>query len=129
MRRRQEAPATPTHTQFTGRENDGTGLYFNRARYYSPTLQRFIGQDPIGFAGGDANFYAFVGNDPINYLDLFGLSMDYPPFSLPPGHTWKQLPLAPGADRQKWVPSPRLPSRKASPSLIAAYTVRRASLR
>jgi YD repeat-containing protein len=29
--------------QFTGRENDGTGLYFNRARYYSPTLQRFIG--------------------------------------------------------------------------------------
>jgi hypothetical protein len=23
--------------QFTGRENDGTGLYFNRARYYSPT--------------------------------------------------------------------------------------------
>jgi YD repeat-containing protein len=30
--------------QFTGRENDGTGLYFYRARYYSPTLQRFVGQ-------------------------------------------------------------------------------------
>ncbi len=38
--------------QFTGRENDGTGLYYYRARYYSPTLQRFIAQDPIGFAGG-----------------------------------------------------------------------------
>ncbi|MGC1676735.1 MAG: RHS repeat-associated core domain-containing protein, partial [Candidatus Binataceae bacterium] len=32
--------------QFTGRENDGAGLYFNRARYYSPTTQRFIEQDP-----------------------------------------------------------------------------------
>ncbi|MGB8414050.1 MAG: RHS repeat-associated core domain-containing protein [Candidatus Binatus sp.] len=39
--------------EFTGRENDGTGLYFYRARYYSPTLQRFIAQDPIGFRGGD----------------------------------------------------------------------------
>jgi RHS repeat-associated protein len=29
------------------RENDGTGLYYYRARYYSPELQRFISQDPI----------------------------------------------------------------------------------
>jgi RHS repeat-associated protein len=35
----------------TGRENDGTGVYFYRARYYSATFQRFIAQDPIGFAG------------------------------------------------------------------------------
>ena len=35
--------------QFTGRENDGTGLYFYRARYYSPTFQRFIAQDPLDF--------------------------------------------------------------------------------
>ncbi len=47
---------------FTGRENDGTGLYFYRARYYSPTFQRFIGQDPIGFAGGDANLYGYTFN-------------------------------------------------------------------
>ncbi len=38
--------------QFTGRENDGTGLYYFRARYYSQMLQRFISQDPIGFASG-----------------------------------------------------------------------------
>jgi RHS repeat-associated protein len=35
--------------QFTGRENDGTGLYFYRVRYYSPTYQRFIAQDPPDF--------------------------------------------------------------------------------
>ncbi|MCI0417646.1 MAG: RHS repeat-associated core domain-containing protein, partial [Acidobacteria bacterium] len=33
--------------QFTGRENDGTGLYYYRARYYHPTLQRFISEDPL----------------------------------------------------------------------------------
>jgi RHS repeat-associated protein len=44
--------------QFTGRENDGTGLYFYRARYYSPTFQRFIAQDPLQFAGRQINLYA-----------------------------------------------------------------------
>ena len=38
--------------QYTGRENDGTGLYYYRARYYSPTLARFISSDPIGLGGG-----------------------------------------------------------------------------
>jgi YD repeat-containing protein len=32
--------------QFTGRENDGTGLLFYRARYYSPEMQRFVGLTP-----------------------------------------------------------------------------------
>jgi RHS repeat-associated protein len=31
--------------QYTGRENDGTGLYYYRARYYAPALQRFISED------------------------------------------------------------------------------------
>jgi len=65
------AGSTNTY-QFTGRENDGTGLYFYRARYYSPTYQRFVAQDPIGFAGGDANLYGYVGNDPINHRDETG---------------------------------------------------------
>jgi RHS repeat-associated protein len=59
--------------QFTGRENDGTGLYFYRARYYSPMLQRFTAQDPIGFAGGDPNLYAYAENDAINLPDPEGL--------------------------------------------------------
>jgi RHS repeat-associated protein len=58
--------------EFTGRENDGTGLYFYRARYYSPSFQRFIAQDPIGFSGGDANVYAYVGNNPLILLDPTG---------------------------------------------------------
>ena len=33
--------------QFTGRENDGTGLYYYRARYYGPNRSRFLSEDPL----------------------------------------------------------------------------------
>jgi RHS repeat-associated protein len=46
------AGASDANTQqYTGRETDGAGLQYNRARYYSPTLQRFISEDPLGFVG------------------------------------------------------------------------------
>ena len=38
--------------QYTGRENDNTGLYYYRARYYDPGMGRFISSDPIGLRGG-----------------------------------------------------------------------------
>jgi RHS repeat-associated protein len=58
--------------QFSGRENDGTGLYFYRTRYYSPSLQRFIGQDPIGFAAGDPNLYGYALSNPVTLKDPSG---------------------------------------------------------
>jgi RHS repeat-associated protein len=64
---------TANSYQFTGRENDGTGLYAYRARYYSPVYQRFISQDPIGFGGGDANLYGYAFNSPVVQLDPLGL--------------------------------------------------------
>jgi RHS repeat-associated protein len=58
--------------KFTGREDDGTGLYYYRARYYSPTLGRFVSEDPLGFAAGDVNLYSYVGNSPTNGIDPMG---------------------------------------------------------
>jgi RHS repeat-associated protein len=58
--------------QYTGREKDGTGLYFYRARYYDPQLMRFISEDPIGLAGG-VNSYAYVDGDPLGFADPEGL--------------------------------------------------------
>ena len=59
---------------YTGRERDReTGLQYNRARYYDPSTGAFIGQDPIGFAAGDANLYRYVGNSPLIAIDPFGL--------------------------------------------------------
>jgi RHS repeat-associated protein len=47
---------------FTGREDDGNGYYFYRARYYSPDQKRFISEDPLGFGGGDTNLQAYALN-------------------------------------------------------------------
>ncbi len=59
--------------QYTSRENDDTGLYYYRFRYYSPILKRFISEDPIGLLGGDMNYYVYVWNSPLRFVDPFGL--------------------------------------------------------
>jgi RHS repeat-associated protein len=60
---------------YTGRETDnGTGLLYYRARYYSPRMERFVTEDPIGFRGGDVNLYAYVWDNPIRFVDSYGLS-------------------------------------------------------
>ena len=58
--------------QFTGRENDGNGLYYYRARYYSPSHSRFLSEDPLEFDAGDANLCAHVFNNPTNFVDPTG---------------------------------------------------------
>jgi RHS repeat-associated protein len=66
-----------TRYGYTGRERDeATGLMDYRARWYDPQQARFISEDPIGFQGG-LNFYAYVGENPINYYDAFGLARLY----------------------------------------------------
>lgn len=47
------------------------GLYYYKARMYSPTLGRFLQPDPVGYADG-LNMYAYVGNEPINRIDPSG---------------------------------------------------------
>src|SRR5882724_9459702 len=59
-------------SQYTGRENEGNGLYFYRARYYSPLLGRFVSEDPLGFSAG-INFYSYVADDPIDFMDPSGM--------------------------------------------------------
>ena len=59
--------------QFTAREFDAeTGNYLYRARYYDQTDGRFASEDPVRFKGG-VNFYKYVLNSPVNFIDPFGL--------------------------------------------------------
>jgi RHS repeat-associated protein len=68
----QSGTATTNSYDYTGREMDGTGLQFYRARYYNPQIGRFISEDPMGFRGG-INKYAYVGDSPLDFIDPFGL--------------------------------------------------------
>jgi uncharacterized protein RhaS with RHS repeats len=54
----------------------GTGLYYYRARYYSPAIGRFISEDPLQFDSDGANFYAYAFNNPTNLIDPSGLRPD-----------------------------------------------------
>lgn len=49
-----------------------TGLHYNRFRYYSPALGRYISVDPVSLLGGP-NLYVYAENDPINRSDPLGL--------------------------------------------------------
>lgn len=71
-----------------GRTNDGAGrflytgqiqfspdLLYYRARFYSPSIGRFVQADPIGYGDG-MNMYGYVGGDPVNFTDPSGLTKE-----------------------------------------------------
>ena len=52
--------------------DDATGLLHLGARDYDPQTGTWIEPDPIRFGGGDTNLYAYVGGDPVNFVDPSG---------------------------------------------------------
>lgn len=54
------------------RKDQETGLHYNRYRYYSPYVGRFVSKDPIGLLGGN-NIYLYVQN-PVQIIDPLGLA-------------------------------------------------------
>jgi len=68
--------ATPRQTnQFTGRRLDSFSQTYNhRNRQYNPKYGRWLSRDPIGFRGG-LNLWAFCKNNPVRFVDPFGLDI------------------------------------------------------
>jgi RHS repeat-associated protein len=67
------------------------GLYYYKARMYSPTLGRFMQTDLLGYAYG-MNWYAYVGGDPVNRSDPSGTAqvcVDQPGTRIPICHPVK----------------------------------------
>jgi RHS repeat-associated protein len=70
--------SVPTDKLFTGQRLDSTGLYYYGARYYDPTIRRFISPDtivPYPFNPQSFNRYSYCSNNPLKYID-------------PSGHRW-----------------------------------------
>lgn len=72
-------PGVALRFRWTGREWDAeTGLYFFRARTYSPTVGRFMQEDPLGYEGG-LNPYLYAGASPLEATDPSGLAAAFRP--------------------------------------------------
>ena len=85
---------TPTSAfQFTGRENDSTGLYYYRARYYSPATARFVSEDPLinltslpkaSALTNDFDLYSYARSNPLRWIDPQGTTPFITPIILLP---------------------------------------------
>jgi RHS repeat-associated protein len=65
--------ASINNYRFSSKEwNANDGLYYYLYRFYDPNLQRWPNRDPIQELGG-LNLYQYVGNNPINFYDPYGL--------------------------------------------------------
>lgn len=59
--------------RFSGKRVDAeTGFLFFGRRYYDPSLGKWLTQDPLGLKAGP-NLYAYVLNNPLTHIDLYGL--------------------------------------------------------
>jgi RHS repeat-associated protein len=73
-----EGTASENTTQYAGQEDEGNGIYYDRARYYSPAAARFLSQDPTGQEGSGPNLYLYTNDSPTNATDPYGIDLKPP---------------------------------------------------
>ncbi len=68
---RSEVEASYKTVRYSGKERDGSGLYYYGHRYYAPWLCRWISADPAGEVDG-LNLFLMVKNNPVTLMDRNG---------------------------------------------------------
>ncbi len=80
--------------------HQASGLYLTQYRAYDPYSGRWLSRDPAGEDGG-INLYAYVAGDPLNFVDIDGLSTTYygqaTYYNLPGSSTASGVPFDPNA--------------------------------
>ncbi len=85
-----------------------TGLVRFGLRDYDSVAGRWTNKDPLGFAGGDSNLYAYVGDDPVNSIDPTGTEEESAPTPCDPNKPWDEK-IRDGLDNLKKAPNWTLP--------------------
>jgi RHS repeat-associated protein len=90
---RSSTGSQPNEFRFTGEQwDDSASLQYLRARYYDPSIGRFLARDPIPFL----QRYAYVWNNPIRYIDPLGLKCSKSPLD------WGECVSDKAADIKDW---------------------------
>jgi RHS repeat-associated protein len=103
--------------QFTDRMHDAsTGLYYDNARFYDPTIMRFMQKDPVGLGGMSA--YMYANDNPLAYTDPTGLQALSPLCPVVCGHAPQMYGQAYGLWRETGLRQ----SRAADACINSGYT-------
>lgn len=95
--------------RFSSKEfHAASGMYYYGFRFYDPNLQRWINRDPFSERGG-YNLFAFVSNNPLFFVDPFGLDLNNGNIDFNPTMNFPQPP--------QWDPFPELHPPKPPPKL------------
>ena len=100
---RSEVEASYKTVRYSGKERDGTGLYYYGHRYYAPWLCRWISTDPAGEVDG-LNLFRMVRNNPVTSVDEFGLNDTVPKHTVIYGFSHHRGRVIQAAMNDKKVP-------------------------
>jgi RHS repeat-associated protein len=107
-----------TDKRFTGQRLDDTGLYYYGARYYDPTIGRFISPDSIIQNPANPqtfNRYTYALNNPLRYIDPSGNIVEINGANVDVFYDWAAYGMG-------WMPTPNIVALLSS-NLFQAYDV------
>ena len=111
----------PNGPGYTGHVNDpDTGLVYMQARYYDPSMGRFLNMDPVALGAGNPfnfNRYSYANNNPIVNVDPDGKTTDSSNPTGPSIEAWEQMKEEMARQAKEAAEAAEAAARKTAPWL------------